>query len=59
MCLRLYQLTAAVFVLLVANAAATMLYVDLNSTNATPPYTDWTMAATNIQDAVDASKNGD
>src|ERR1035441_2470834 len=36
-----------------------MLYVDLNSTNATPPYTDWTMAATNIQDAVDASKNGD
>ena len=45
--------------LLAANAAATVLYVNLNSTNATPPYTDWTMAATNIQDAVDASNNGD
>jgi len=34
-------------------------YVDVNSTNATPPYTNWTTAATNIQDAVDAAVAGD
>jgi len=34
-------------------------YVDVNSTNATPPYTNWTIAATNIQDAVDATMAGD
>jgi hypothetical protein len=33
--------------------------VDVNSTNATPPYTNWTTAATNIQDAVDAAVAGD
>jgi hypothetical protein len=34
-------------------------YVDVNSTNATPPYTNWPTAATNIQDAVDAAVAGD
>jgi len=41
------------------NALAGVHYVDVNSTNATPPYTDWTTAATNIQDAVDAAVAGD
>jgi hypothetical protein len=39
--------------------AATTRYVDLASPNPAPPYTDWAMAATNIQDAVDASAEGD
>jgi hypothetical protein len=34
-------------------------YVDQNSTNATPPYTGWATAATNIQNAVDAAVAGD
>jgi hypothetical protein len=38
---------------------STTHYVDLNSTNARPPFTNWLTAATNIQDAVDASLAGD
>jgi hypothetical protein len=34
-------------------------YVDVASTNATPPYTNWFTAATTIQDAVDAALPGD
>src|SRR5436190_23971118 len=45
--------------LFVASALADVHYVDVNSTNATPPYTNWTTAATNIQDAVDAALAGD
>src|SRR5260221_3941192 len=41
------------------SALAGVHYVDVNSTNATPPYTNWTTAATNIQDAVDAAAAGD
>jgi hypothetical protein len=33
--------------------AAATHYVDVNSTNATPPYTNWSTATTNIQDASD------
>jgi len=48
--------------LLLASAGAALAavhYVDVNSTNATPPYTNWTTAATNIQNAVDAAVAGD
>jgi hypothetical protein len=56
---RLHQLASALFMLCAINASATVLYVDLNSTNATQPYTNWITAATNIQAAVDAAMDGD
>jgi len=49
----------ALCVLLWQSALAEVHYVDVNSTNATPPYASWTTAATNIQDAVDAAVAGD
>jgi hypothetical protein len=49
----------ALCVLLGQSAPAGVHYVDVASTNATPPYTNWTTAATNIQDAVDAAMAGD
>jgi hypothetical protein len=40
-------------------AHAAILYVDVKSTNPTAPYSSWSTAATNIQDAVDAALAGD
>jgi hypothetical protein len=54
------RLFAAGLLLAVASSAlADVRYVDVNSTNATPPDTNWTTAATDIQDAVDAAVAGD
>jgi hypothetical protein len=50
---------AAMLGLLPLSAAAAVHCVDINSTNATPPYTNWSTAALSIQDAVDAAVAGD
>ena len=53
------QLSAICWVLFLFNASASVFYVDVNSTNPTPPYADWSTAATDIQSAIDASSDGD
>jgi len=55
-CLRL---TVAFLLLLAFRISAAVLYVDLNSTNPVPPYADWSTAATNIQNAINAANSGD
>ncbi len=54
-----WQRVAACLALLAFKTSAAILYVDANGTNAIPPYANWSTAATNIQDAVDAATNGD
>jgi hypothetical protein len=59
LCPSVVKLLCGLCVLLWHSALAEVHYVDVNNTNATPPYTNWATAATNIQDAVDAAAVGD
>ncbi len=55
----LLQLVAFFLGLSAFKAAATTFYVDINSTNPTPPYTNWSTASTDIQSAINQTENGD
>jgi len=50
--LKIWLLRAALVLILPIGAHATILYVNVNSTNSVPPYSSWATAATNIQSAV-------
>jgi hypothetical protein len=39
--------------------SAAVLYVDVNNSNGSPPYSSWTTAASAIQDAIEAASAGD
>jgi hypothetical protein len=52
-------LSAMALAAFASSVSAATLYVSLQSTNAVSPYDDWSRAATNIQDAVDAVLAGD
>src|SRR5436189_2644109 len=54
-----FQLATILLTFLTLNASGAVLYVDVNSTSPTPPYTNWATAAVTIQDAVDAAVAGD
>jgi hypothetical protein len=55
----LLRLTVLCICLSASHAIATTYYVDINSTNETPPYTNWSTASTDIQSAIDVASPGD
>ena len=53
------QIVFAISYFCIFRAFASVLYVDINSTNPTPPYVDLATAAVSIQNAVDVATNAD
>lgn len=52
-------LAAIFFCFLALRTAATTYYVDINSPNPAPPYSSWSTASTNLQNAINLTTNGD
>ncbi len=57
--IRPFQIVVALLLLWPGQASAAVFYVDVNSTNPTPPYATWGTASTDIQSAVDLANSGD
>ena len=49
----------AICIFLAIRAGATTFYVDVSNAVPAPPFSTWSTAATNIQDAIDAATDGD
>jgi parallel beta-helix repeat protein len=57
--MRLTNFIATSLTLLIFPASASVFYVNVSNTIPASPFTNWPTAATNIQDAIDASNDGD
>jgi hypothetical protein len=57
--LRPHQIAVHISVLCALRVSAMVHYVDLNSTNPIPPYTNWSTASKVIQDAVGSAVDGE
>ena len=57
--MKITKLLPFLTILLILRAEAATFYVDVNSTNPTPPYASWSTASTDIQSAIDLSSDGD